>query len=67
MSTERSHMAVIWEDIGTEVEGLVSTIIGYHRHPAIEIEHYHNDGEVPHTHRPVIEWDSTPILIGDLR
>jgi hypothetical protein len=58
------HRAVLWQDIGWAEEGPISTCLGWHCHPALEITgHMHEDGGQPHTHRPVVEWDMRPVPI----
>lgn len=54
-------MTPIYKNIGWAAEGPISTCIGWHSHPALEIEgHMHPDGEVPHTHHPKVVWDMKP-------
>jgi hypothetical protein len=39
----------------------VSLSPDYHSHPVLDLEHLHDAGRHPHTHRPQIGWDPAPI------
>jgi hypothetical protein len=42
-----------------------------HRHPLLGLHHAHGPtveaARTPHTHRPVVEWDTTPIPLAEVQ